>query len=369
MTGTTPPTLAVLLIGYATCLVGCKDKTVSQAAGSGSSVGSDGSALGASGSGGDASVPATGSSSAGVSGSDVTSGGSNASTGIAPGTGSGSVASADSGGASGSAASAAATTDTNVGSADTSGSAVAATFDAGVTTAPAAVPATATTALDDDNTRTDVELRIAFANHVPKLPAVSADGEWIADYGSDAVRPMRPSPIYVRVARLDAKGKSARLEIVDEQMAEANADAGDWETNPPPAAVAKVLRERAAAVVARLHGFASLSSIETRGSTSRSARVGALKLASTEKKGELLVVLTDARGKTLQREQIRSYSDGTHPGALEGGTCEYRPRFQAAYLDQAKRRLFVVVAFRWREECTAQEPRFVAWELPAPAPR
>ena len=150
-------------------------------------------------------------------------------------------------------------------------------------------------------------------------------------------------------------------------MSQANADAGDWEANPPPPAVTKVLHERAAAVVARLRGFASLSKIETRGTTKRTAKIGALKLAITEKtdrKGGLLLLLTDKRGKTVARDDIGTYSDGTHPAALEGGACEYRPRLQAAYLDSSKRRLYIAVAFRWREECSPQEPRFVTWELP-----
>jgi hypothetical protein len=223
--------------------------------------------------------------------------------------------------------------------------------------------------LDYDDKSADTELRIAFANHVPKLPAVSADGAWIADYGSDAARPMRPSPIFVRVVRLDGKGTPERLELVDQQMAEANAEAGDWDVSPPPAAVAKVLAQRAAAVMARLRGFASLSAVELRGSTNRSAAIGAFKLASTEKpdpQGAVVLVLTNKRGKAVQREQVRSYSDGTHPESLDGGACTYRPRLQGAYLDATKRRLYNVVAFRGREECTPQEPRVVVWDLPEP---
>ncbi|HEY5922726.1 MAG TPA: hypothetical protein VIV11_13695 [Kofleriaceae bacterium] len=345
-----------LVLCAAACLLNCKDKTASQTASSGSSVGASGS---------DASGSSTVMSGSALDGGHAWDAGSGSAANIGSGTAAdtGSESAPNSGSAAnlGSADPGSGSADPGSGSAESSGRA---------TTVVAAVDAT--DKLDYDDKTAAIELRIAFANHVPKLPAASPDGAWIADYGSDAAHPVRPSPVFVRVARLDGKGKSERLEIVDQQMVEANADAGDWEVHAPPQAVVKVLRERAAAVAARLRGFASLSSVETRGSTKRSATIGAFKLASTEKTGRdagLVLLLTDARGKTVHREQIRGYSDNTHPPALEGGACEYGPRFQGAYLDQTKRRLYVAVAFRWREECTAQEPRFVAWELPEQAKR
>src|SRR5258706_7506953 len=70
--------------------------------------------------------------------------------------------------------------------------------------------------LFDDKSQ-EVELRIAFDNHVPVLPALSPDGQWIARYDSDANMPMFPNPVFISIKRIDGTGKTERLELLEVQ--------------------------------------------------------------------------------------------------------------------------------------------------------
>jgi len=234
----------------------------------------------------------------------------------------------------------------------------------------AIVVAPASAALDYEKEPDDL-YKVIFGDRVPVLPALSADGEWIADFDSDSTGMMIPPPMYVAIRRADNTGTEERLELIDDEMAGA-AQEQAWDP-APPAPIAKVMKERGAAVANRLVGFSSLVAIDVPVNSNgepQPASIGSYGFTAVETedaKGEHLVVsLADANKLTVRQEVVDSYSSDEKPASFDGGSCSYRPLFGRAFQDRAKAKVFATVVFRWNEECTPQDAHYIVWTLPGP---
>ena len=212
--------------------------------------------------------------------------------------------------------------------------------------------------LDDE---ANPEYALAFGKP-PRLPAVSADGTLIATFESDAGGPMVVYPLQVSIRALDGTNAET-IEIVDYTLA--NASQEEWSTKPPPEAVIKKLRDRAAFVMKRLEGFQSLVPIETKRTDDdvpQPTKIGDLTFKAVETDDvSVTVTLTSAQGRVARRATDEGYTAGSGDNL-----CSFRPRFGYLSMDQAKTRLYVAIAYKWRDDCGMPLQRYIVWDLPTP---
>jgi ketosteroid isomerase-like protein len=217
-------------------------------------------------------------------------------------------------------------------------------------------------AFDTDPDAQEAGMVAAFGKQIPRLPAISADGSSIASFDSDATGPSIPLPMTLAIRNVGADKVVQSLPIVDDQMV---IDAGNsGGSNWPPAAVAQTLHTRAQAVLARLRGFRSLTSIELATDADgepRSAELGDLAMTIDPGDSTLVVALHDAHGRTLQREKIDAYQSGTREVGLDKPiACDYRPRLAGLYRDPNQpAHLYAWIGYRSNEECAASQQRFL----------
>jgi len=177
-------------------------------------------------------------------------------------------------------------------------------------------------------------LGIAFEGKYPQLPAVNPDGTLIAVFESNTFGPMPLPPVSIVIRAIDESGKPEKVEILDEQSAEAASQIEDWAKTPGAQPVIKTMRERAARALALLHKqqFGSLIPvdfpIESSG-VKKPVNIGDMILASNDSTSEIeamSVSLTDAKGAVVASEIIAPYSQGTYNiGETESHSCGYRP--------------------------------------------
>jgi hypothetical protein len=124
-------------------------------------------------------------------------------------------------------------------------------------------------------------------------------------------------------------------------------------------------------VLARLRGFHSLDKIElaiTSGGEPQPTKIGDLVLSpEATDDGPLVVTLRDAHGRTLHREQLEPYQQGTREVGMDKPVpCTYRPILVAAYRDPAPpRQLYVRAGYRYSEGCDASEAVFLPFTAEA----
>lgn len=215
----------------------------------------------------------------------------------------------------------------------------------------------------------DVGERLAFGDHVPQLPAISADGALVASFESSATGMMMPMPFALRVrpfgTALDIKAET--FEIVDDDMATAAADA-DWQNTPPPAAVQQKLQQRGAAAIQRLQGFTSLTAIEL--DPAAPSKIDDFTFATSYHDDDLDLALRDAGGAVIKKQRLAAFTMGTYDTGMDGAdakmSCDYRPFIRGAY--RSRQALVLWIAYRWHELCSVLPGGFVKWDLPAASP-
>ncbi len=219
-------------------------------------------------------------------------------------------------------------------------------------------------AVDSESPDDPSALAIAFANKIPRLPALSADGKQIARYEYLGGGPMVPQPVSVVLSELPDGPVVDTLPVLTvEEAGTAEAAGSSWSTPD----LGKQLHVRAAVARARLRGFRSLEPVTLTASShadSSFTKLGVLTLDSqTTAEQQLVVQLRHETAGVLHREQIAPYNEGTMPGADGPTPCHYSPMMNSAYKDPIKPQIYLQVGFRYHEECDPAPTRWVSWSL------
>src|SRR5215468_9101257 len=123
--------------------------------------------------------------------------------------------------------------------------------------APAAAAELAFDMPEADDPATE-SMAVAFDGKIPRLPAISADRQTIAAYDMPGGMPIFPAPFDIALYKMSG-GEPTTLPIFSiEEASKAEHDGRGWSTPP----LAKTLRDRATAAVAKLAGFHSLDRVD-----------------------------------------------------------------------------------------------------------
>jgi hypothetical protein len=181
----------------------------------------------------------------------------------------------------------------------------------------------------------------------PRLPAVSADGTLFADFEDTAGGPMMPMPYDLVVRKVGTDKIVERVTLLSFDEAEAAAktmgDDGKWATP----ALTKLLAARGAKLLARLHGFHSLTKIELPGSSrDQPAKIGSLVLDPS------LLDLHDAQGNLLHSVELPDFH-------TKDPDCAYNPMMRWAYRDDAT--IYVEASYQYRDGCEPPPVYVLGW--------
>jgi ketosteroid isomerase-like protein len=208
---------------------------------------------------------------------------------------------------------------------------------------------------------------IAFDNKRPRLPALSADGQLVAEYEvlTSGGMPVVPVPLVLSLTAIGSAAPRELLAILDTKEA-----AKLWDLQSGSAwltpELSKRLKQRGAAAMQRLKTFHTLSPLQIDESGQPIVVDNLVLEPRGDEYGNTLVVeLRDAGGDVLHRTRVESYMAGG-----EATRCNYSPQLRAAYRDAATRMLYVRVVYHYgRDDCDfPTELPLLAWsEDPADA--
>lgn len=203
---------------------------------------------------------------------------------------------------------------------------------------------------DPDNADT---LDVAFGGKHPRLPAVNADGTLFADFDSPPGMPMMPQPYDLVLRKVGTDEVVERITLLGYDEADAAQKAASDPMKWATPALTRTLAERGAKLLARLHGFHSLTLIDFPSSGAGSSRDVPTKIGSLVLDPNL-GELRDANGNLLHAMDLPEFH-------TKDGTCGYSPMLRWAYRDGAT--IYVEASYHFRDDCDPPPVYVLAWSI------
>ncbi|HTL36803.1 MAG TPA: hypothetical protein VL326_26895 [Kofleriaceae bacterium] len=213
-------------------------------------------------------------------------------------------------------------------------------------------------------------LDIAFEGKRPPLAYVGP-GNQVAVFYYDARSIYQPTACGYRIYKLSSTKIVQTLELVDDMM--------KW-TEPLPDATVATLKQRAAAITAKIGSWQPLGLVRDWEVVPRThvgphglvadqlkAAVAGDTFVALDQKDGIRVELHDAASALITSADIRSFdTKQTHQEDEASLPCSYSPSDVSLYADA--KRLLVGIAYTYSIDCDDQGPTWRLWSLTAPTP-